>query len=75
MLLSKSVTAISQNKTDRITYFVRAVFFENKSTKFIANNYIHLEPIHNTNYAIADRIKILNKHLKKIKLEKVLYWI
>ena len=28
LLLSKSVTAISQNKTDRITYFVKAVFLK-----------------------------------------------
>ena len=28
LLLSKSVTAISQNKTDCITYFVKAVFLK-----------------------------------------------
>nr|WP_315149703.1 hypothetical protein [uncultured Flavobacterium sp.] len=73
ILLLKSGIAISQNKTDKtdgITHFVKAVFFEKKTTKFIADNYIYFEPINNTKYTIDDRIKILNKHLKKIKTEK-----
>ncbi|WP_229655088.1 hypothetical protein, partial [Flavobacterium sp. LC2016-23] len=28
------------------------------------------EPINNTKYSISDRVKILDKHLKKIKAEK-----
>jgi hypothetical protein len=73
ILLLKSGIAISQNeadKTDGVTHFVKAVFFEKKTTKFIVDNYIYFEPINNTKYTIADRIKIFNKHLKKIKIEK-----
>ncbi|QOG01889.1 hypothetical protein [Flavobacterium sp. MDT1-60] len=72
MFLLKTIVAESQNKTNEmvINHFVKAVFFEKNNTKFIADNYIYFEPINNTKYSTEDRIKILDKHLKKIKKEK-----
>ncbi len=76
MLSLKTIVAESQNKANEmvISHFVKAVFFEKKTAKFIADNYIYFEPInntkYNTKYNTEDRIKILDKHLKKIKKEK-----
>lgn len=73
ILLFKTITVIGQNRSDEtlvVNNFVKNVFFENKSAKFVADNYIYFEPISNVKYSIADRIKILNRHLKKIKKEK-----
>lgn len=73
ILLLKTVSILSQTKTDEkllATNFVKAVFFEKNTAKSIADSYIYFEPISNMKYSIADRIKILNKHLKKIKKEK-----
>jgi hypothetical protein len=72
LFLLKTSAAVSQNKANGmvINNFVKAVFFEKNNAKFIADNYIYFEPINNKEYSIEDRIKILNKHLKKIKKEK-----
>ncbi len=72
MFSLKTIVAESQNKTNEmvINHFVKAVFFEKKTPKFIADNYMYFEPINNTKYSIEDRIKILGKHLKKIRKEK-----
>lgn len=73
MLLLKTVTSISQNKTEEklvVTNFVKAVFLENNNAKYIADNYIYFEPISNKKYSTAERVKILDKHLEKIKKEK-----
>lgn len=73
ILLLITVSSVSQNKTDDkllVNDFVKAVFFEKNTAKSIADSYIYFEPINNTKYSIPDRVKILNKHLKKIKAEK-----
>lgn len=73
MLLLKTFTVISQSKIDEkllLTNFVKSVFIEKKSAEFVADNYIYIESINNSKYSIDDRVKILNKHLKKIKKEK-----
>jgi hypothetical protein len=73
ILLLKTVTILSQTKTDEkllVTNFVKAVFFEKNTAKSIADSYIYFEPISNMKYSIADRIKILNKHLKKKEKRK-----
>ncbi|WP_406845216.1 hypothetical protein [Flavobacterium soyae] len=75
ILLLKAITITSQNKLDEkllINNFVKSVFFENADAKSIAGQYIYFEPISNVKYSLADRIKILNKHLKKIKKENSL---
>lgn len=73
ILLLITVSSVSQNKRDDellVNDFVKAVFFEKNTAKSIADSYIYFEPISNTKYSISDRVKILNKHLKKIKAEK-----
>ncbi|MET3029139.1 hypothetical protein ABXT06_20850 [Flavobacterium sp. UW10123] len=72
MFLLKTIVAESQNKTNEllVNNFVKSVFFEKKNAKFVADNYMFFEPINNTKYSSEDRIKILGKHLKKIKKEK-----
>lgn len=73
-LLLKSVIAISQNspneKTVIVSNFVKAIFFEKNTPKSIADKYILFRPKDNPEASIDDRIKILGKHLKKIKAEK-----
>lgn len=73
ILLLITVSSVSQNKRDDellVNDFVKAVFFEKNTAKSIADSYIYFEPINNTKYSISDRVKILDKHLKKIKAEK-----
>lgn len=73
MILLQTTIAISQNKTDEkllVTGFVKAVFFGKEKAKSIAETYIYFEPIDNPKYSVEDRVKILGKHLKKIKKEK-----
>ncbi|WP_264530362.1 hypothetical protein [Flavobacterium sp. N502540] len=74
ILLLTTTTIIGQSKIhepDMLTNFVKSVFFEDKSTKFIADNFIYFETINNgAKYTIDDRTKILSKHLKKIRKEK-----
>lgn len=73
ILLLITVSSVSQNKRDDellVNDFVKAVFFEKNTAKSIADSYIYFEPINNTKYSISDRVKILSKHLKKIKEEK-----
>jgi len=53
-----------------VNNFVKSVFFEKSKAKFIADNYMYFESIDNAKYTIAYRVKILDKHLKKIKKEK-----
>ena len=75
ILFLNAIGAIGQTKTkeELVSNFVKSVFFENKSAKFVADNYIYFEPINNSKYSMNDRIKILNKHLKKIKKEKTTF--
>lgn len=72
--LLKTPTIACQNKiheTDVVTNFVKSVFFEERSTRFIADNFIYFETINNDmKYSVDDRIEILGKHLKKIRKEK-----
>lgn len=72
ILFCKTIGVVGQTTTkeELISNFAKSVFFENKSAKFVADNYMYFEPINNSKYTINDRIKILNKHLKKIKKEK-----
>ncbi|SNS03943.1 hypothetical protein [Flavobacterium sp. ov086] len=72
MLLLKTIGVVSQNKTNESTVnnFVKSVFFEKTKAKFIADTYMYFEAINNPKYNINDRVKILDKHLKKIKKEK-----
>ncbi|WP_029272906.1 hypothetical protein [Flavobacterium sp. KJJ] len=72
MFLLKTVVVESQNKTNEmvVNNFVKSVFFEKKTAKFIADNYVYFEPINNARYSSEDRIEIVGKHLKKIKKEK-----
>jgi len=75
ILFINTIGAIGQTKTkeELVSNFVKSVFFENKSAKFVADNYMYFEPINNSKYSMNDRIKILNKHLKKIKKEKTTF--
>ncbi|QSB26570.1 hypothetical protein [Flavobacterium sp. CLA17] len=73
ILLLITVSSVSQNKTEEkllVNDFVKAVFFEKNTAKSIADSYIYFEPINNTKYSLSQRVKILDKHLKKIKEEK-----
>jgi hypothetical protein len=73
IILLQTTVAISQNKTDEklfVTSFVKAVFFEKEKAKSIAETYTYFEPIDNSKYSVEDRVKILGKHLKKVKKEK-----
>ncbi|MCC9018489.1 MULTISPECIES: hypothetical protein [Flavobacterium] len=74
VLLLKTPTIACQNKineTDMVTNFVKSVFFEERSTRFIADNFICFETVNSdVKYSLDDRIEILSKHLKKIKEDK-----
>ncbi|SHM79190.1 hypothetical protein SAMN05444366_4184 [Flavobacterium saccharophilum] len=67
-----TVVVLSQNEPNEkmLNEFVRTVFYRNTNAKFIADNFIYFGSINNSKYTIDDRIKILDKHLKKIKKEK-----
>ncbi|CAD5343337.1 hypothetical protein [Flavobacterium bizetiae] len=71
-LLLKTTAVLSQSKTSEtlINNFVKSVFFEKNKADFIAENYIYFEPVINSKYTISDRIKILDKHLKKLNMKK-----
>jgi hypothetical protein len=73
-LLLKSVVAVSQNSVNEklvVSNFVKAIFFEKNTPKAIAEKYILFRPKDNPEASIDDRVKILGKHLKKIKKEKI----
>jgi uncharacterized protein (DUF342 family) len=73
IILLKVPTVVGQNKMDKtfvVNEFVNAVFLKKNTASFIADNYLCFQEVNNANYSLDDRIKILKKHLKKIKKEK-----
>jgi hypothetical protein len=65
----KTISVVSQNKAS-VNSFIKTVFFEKYKIKTFADEYIYFEPTENVKYTINNRLKILEKHLKKIKKEK-----
>lgn len=73
VLLFKTAVTFSQSRETDIStveHFVKAIFLEKNTTGFVADNFICFEPVDNAKYTKSARIKILAKHLKKIKREK-----
>lgn len=65
-----TISIFSQEKTAVINDFVKAVFVENKSVQFIAENYIYYEPITDPKVSSAERINFIEMLLLNIRKEK-----
>ncbi|OOG19755.1 hypothetical protein BWD42_07590 [Sphingobacterium sp. CZ-UAM] len=54
-----------------ITGFVKAVFGSKTKSAVLAKKYIILPPVLNSRYSDAERLKIFDRHVQKIRKEKM----
>ncbi|KQB99366.1 hypothetical protein [Pedobacter sp. Hv1] len=74
VLLFNVAVTFSQSRREAeistVEHFVKAIFLEKNTLGSVVDNFIYFEPVDNAKYTRSARIKILAKHLKKIKKEK-----
>jgi len=70
LVMFSTISVFSQEKTAVINDFVKAVFIENKSAQFIADQYIYFEPATDSKVSIAERINFIEMLLSNLRTEK-----